>query len=185
MARMPPPCHKPSRFASYIIYGNALAPPHHVAFRPSENVGVLIDPFRSSMPSPPIPLFTLRCVPRGTQRKTRGRVVRYSFLVRIFHPLLPAGLSRRTRPSNPEVSLTLSVSLANVHTNKISCKERRRGDPHAPKPDRCREPPRAINECTAKSHYSALAEGVWLKIRLSFDPSSRIRVITFPPFSCE
>jgi len=41
----------------------------------------------------------LRCAPRGAQRKTRGRVVRYSFLVRIFHPLLSAGLSRRYRTS--------------------------------------------------------------------------------------
>ncbi|HZM09973.1 MAG TPA: hypothetical protein VFC15_07165, partial [Candidatus Limnocylindrales bacterium] len=47
-------------------------------------------------PSPPIPLFTLRCAPHDTQRKTRGRVDRYSFLVRIFHSLLHAGLSRRT-----------------------------------------------------------------------------------------
>ncbi len=34
-------------------------------------------------------------MPRDTPRKIRGRVDRYSFLVRIFHPLLPAGLSRR------------------------------------------------------------------------------------------
>src|SRR5580693_6351687 len=42
------------------------------------------------------PLSTLRCVPRDTQRKTRGRADRYSFLVRNFHPLLHAGLTRRT-----------------------------------------------------------------------------------------
>ena len=59
-------------------------------------VGVLITSFRSSIPSPPIPLFTLRCTPHDAQRKTRGRVVRYSFLVRILHSLLHAGLSRRT-----------------------------------------------------------------------------------------
>ncbi len=58
--------------------------------------------FRSSIPTPPIPLFTLRIAPRGALRKTRGRVVRYSFLVRIFHPLLHAGLSRRT--GNPQIS---------------------------------------------------------------------------------
>jgi hypothetical protein len=34
-------------------------------------------------------------MPRGTPRKTRGRAGRYSFLVRNFHSLLPAGLSRR------------------------------------------------------------------------------------------
>src|SRR5215470_1168150 len=33
------------------------------------------------------------------QRKTRGRVDRYSFLVRLFHPLLQTGLSRRTQTS--------------------------------------------------------------------------------------
>src|ERR1035438_5652913 len=59
-------------------------------------VGVLIASFRSSIPSPPIPLFTLRCAPHDTQRKTRGRVVRYSFLVGLFHSLLHAGLARRT-----------------------------------------------------------------------------------------
>ena len=42
------------------------------------------------------PLSTLPCVPRDTQRKTRGRADRYSFLVRLFHPLLHAGLARRT-----------------------------------------------------------------------------------------
>src|ERR1035437_10631891 len=52
--------------------------------------------FGAQSPTPPIPLFTLRCAPRGTQRKTRCRVDRYSFLVRIFHSLLHAGLSRRT-----------------------------------------------------------------------------------------
>jgi hypothetical protein len=37
-------------------------------------VGVPIYDFRSSIPSPPMPLFTLRPVPRGTARKTRGQV---------------------------------------------------------------------------------------------------------------
>jgi hypothetical protein len=32
--------------------------------------------FRSSIPTPPIPLFTLRRAPRDAQRKTRGRVDR-------------------------------------------------------------------------------------------------------------
>src|ERR1019366_826397 len=68
-------------------------------------VGVLIASFRSSIPRPPIPLFTLRCAPRDAQRKTRGRVDRYSFLVGILPPLLHAGLSRRTeiRKLPPEV----------------------------------------------------------------------------------
>jgi len=45
----------------------------HVAFRFSNGVGVLIANFRSSIPSPPIPLFTLRSTPHGAPRKTRGR----------------------------------------------------------------------------------------------------------------
>src|SRR5664280_2225477 len=35
-------------------------------------VGVLIASFRSSIPSPPIPLFTLRCEPRGTTTQNSG-----------------------------------------------------------------------------------------------------------------
>lgn len=45
---------------------------------------------------PAYPLSTLRCAPRDTQRKTRGRADRYSFPVRLFHPLLHSGLARRT-----------------------------------------------------------------------------------------
>src|ERR1017187_10017270 len=70
--------------------------PVHVAFRLAKDVGAPIARFRSSIPRPPIPLFTLHCAPRDAQRKTRGRVDRYSFLVRLFHPLLQTGLSRRT-----------------------------------------------------------------------------------------
>ena len=70
--------------------------PCHVAFHQVKSVGALIASFRSSIPSPPVPLFTLRRAPRSAQRKTRGRVVRYSFLVGLFHSLLHAGLSRRT-----------------------------------------------------------------------------------------
>ena len=70
--------------------------PARVAFRQLKSVSVLIASFRSSIPSPPVPLFTLRRTPRGVQRKTRGRAVRYSFLVGLFHSLLHAGLSRRT-----------------------------------------------------------------------------------------
>ena len=64
-----------------------------MAFRDLDSVGVLIASFRSSIPSPPIPLFTLRTAPRDALRKTRGRVVRYSFLVGLFHSLLHAGCS--------------------------------------------------------------------------------------------
>ena len=76
--------------------GLALSPLLMLPSAHVNGVGVRIVSFRSSIPTPPIPLFTLRCVPRGTQRKTRGRADRYSFLVRLFHPLLHAGLSRRT-----------------------------------------------------------------------------------------
>jgi hypothetical protein len=70
--------------------------PVRVAFRQCKSVSVLIASFRSSIPSPPVPLFTLRTAPHGALRKTRGRVVRYSFLVGLLHSLLHAGLSRRT-----------------------------------------------------------------------------------------
>jgi hypothetical protein len=70
--------------------------PARVAFRQCKSVSALIASFRSSIPSPPIPLFTLRHTPRGVQRKTRDRAVRYSFLVGLLHSLLHAGLSRRT-----------------------------------------------------------------------------------------
>src|SRR5215831_14698152 len=39
-------------------------------------VGVRIYSFRSSIPTPPIPLFTLRRAPRDVRCKTRGRAVR-------------------------------------------------------------------------------------------------------------
>ena len=67
--------------------------PDHVAFRQCKSVGVLIASFRSSIPSPPLPLFSLRRTPHGVQRKTRGRAVRYSFLVGLLHSLLHAGCS--------------------------------------------------------------------------------------------
>jgi hypothetical protein len=67
-----------------------------VAFRQCKSISVLIASFRGSIPSPPVPLFTLRHTPHGVRRKTRGRAVRYSFLVGLLHSLLHAGLSRRT-----------------------------------------------------------------------------------------
>src|SRR5260370_17708264 len=70
--------------------------PRRFAFHQVKSVGVLIASFRSSIPSPPVPLFTLRRTPHDVQRKTRGRVVRYSFLVGLLHSLLHADLSRRT-----------------------------------------------------------------------------------------
>jgi len=70
--------------------------PDRIAFHSGDGVGALIANFRSSMPSPSVPLFTLHRTLRSARRKTRGRVDRYSFLVRLFHPLFHAGSSRRT-----------------------------------------------------------------------------------------
>ena len=83
--------------------------PDHVAFRFDDSVGVPIAIFRSSIPSPSVPLFTLQWWLHSAHCKTRGRVDRYSFLVRISHPLLHAGLSRRT------VKLFSSSSSAALH----------------------------------------------------------------------
>src|SRR5215469_3091275 len=77
-----------------------------------KDVGVRIASFRSSIPTPPIPLFTLRRAPRDAQRKTRGRVDRYSFLVRNFHSLLRAGLARRT-----VIGISRQLSLPVLATN--------------------------------------------------------------------
>ena len=77
------------------VQGLALSPLGMLPSALMQVVGVLIDGLRSSIPSPPIPLFTLHGVPHDTSHKTRGRAGRYSFLVKLFHLLLPAGLSRR------------------------------------------------------------------------------------------
>src|ERR1019366_362418 len=61
-------------------------------------VGALIANFRSSIPSPSVPLFTLHRTLHSVQRKTRGRVDRYSFLVRLFHPLSHAGFIPAPQP---------------------------------------------------------------------------------------
>ncbi len=75
-----------------------------------KSVGVLIAYFRSSIPSPPVPLFMLHQVLHNTLCKTRGRVVRYSFLVRLFHSLLHAGLSRRTQRTTKQDRIWMQVS---------------------------------------------------------------------------
>src|SRR5580704_10171422 len=52
---------------------------------------------RSSIPGPPMPLFTLHVPPRHSPRKTRGQDgFAISFPAGLFHPLLHAGLTRRT-----------------------------------------------------------------------------------------
>jgi len=64
--------------------------------------------FEAQSPSPPVPLFTLHQAPRGAWCKTRGRVDRYSFLVRLLHSLLHAGLSRRTGICSAALRLCLT-----------------------------------------------------------------------------
>ena len=88
--------------------------PRRVAFHQVKSVGVLIASFRSSIPSPRVPLFTLRRTPHDVQRKTRGRVVRYSFLVGLLHSLLHAGLSRRTDSAISRQRTTVSEFLRRV-----------------------------------------------------------------------
>jgi hypothetical protein len=61
---------------------------------------------------PTYPLFTLRSTPHGALRKTRGRVVRYSFLVGLFHSLLHAGLARRT-----EIAISRQLSETEYGVN--------------------------------------------------------------------
>src|ERR1700693_5252401 len=95
--------------------GTCAIAPNHIAFRFDDRVGALIGIFRSSIPSPSIPLSMLRRAPRGARCKTRGRVVRYSFLVRLLQPLLQAGLSRRS--VNYSFGLTTTVSPDGVDSS--------------------------------------------------------------------
>src|ERR1035437_4181441 len=69
-----------------------------VAFHSGDGVGALIANFRSSIPSPSVPLFTLHRTPHSVRCKTRGRVDRYSLLVRLFHPLSHAGFIPAPQP---------------------------------------------------------------------------------------
>jgi hypothetical protein len=57
-------------------HGLAFAPVFMLPSAHYKDVGVRIASFRSSIPTPPIPLFTLHRAPRDAQRKTRGRVDR-------------------------------------------------------------------------------------------------------------
>ena len=73
-----------------------MAPPH-VAFPPMQK-RQRPDCIFSELNTQPYlyPCLRFARTPRGGQRKTRGRAVRYSFLVGLFHSLLHTGLSRRT-----------------------------------------------------------------------------------------
>src|SRR5674476_1356363 len=65
--------------------GTRISLPAMLPSATDDSVGAPIEAFRSSIPSPSFPLFTLQCILHSTHRKTRGRVDRYSFLVRLFH----------------------------------------------------------------------------------------------------
>ncbi|HXM10963.1 MAG TPA: hypothetical protein VN946_13510 [Terriglobales bacterium] len=64
-----------------------------------KDVGVRDDLFGAEYP-PRLSLVYASLGPSRYQCKTQGQVDRYSFLVRLFHPLLHAGLSRRTNILN-------------------------------------------------------------------------------------
>ena len=78
------------------FYFSRPIPPKH--FAELLRVGVPeFKAFRSSIPGPPMPLFTLHVPPRDGPRKTRGQDgFAISFPAGLFHPLRHAGLSRRT-----------------------------------------------------------------------------------------
>src|SRR5439155_8337137 len=76
--------------------GLALSPLFMLPSAHLYRVGVRVVSFRSSIAHPAYTPVYASLSPSRYQRKTRGRVDRWSFLVRILHSLLHAGLSRRT-----------------------------------------------------------------------------------------
>ena len=52
--------------------------------------------FRGSIPTPPILYLRFTASLAVAAQEFEAKWIRYSFLVRLFHPLLHAGLSRRT-----------------------------------------------------------------------------------------
>ena len=69
---------------------------------------------------PAYPLSTLRWVPRGSSARLEAKWFATPFLVRLFHPLLHAGLSRRTN-----IPITLNDSGQNVQTPVIKSYDER------------------------------------------------------------
>ena len=73
--------------------------------------------FRSSIPRSPMPLSTLHRRLTAPGARLKVKMVRYSFLVGLFHPLLHAGLSRRFRsltlPAPCQVRIGSEYCLAN------------------------------------------------------------------------
>jgi hypothetical protein len=109
-------------------------------FSPSlHRVGAPIAGFRSSIPCPPVPLFTLRLLSHDSLRKTQGQdgslllscktlsfstscrfipahvASPISFPVRLFHSPLHAGLSRRSSVPYSSYSFPLFLSLSLIH----------------------------------------------------------------------
>src|ERR1700689_4619193 len=82
------------------------------------------NPFRSSIPGPPMPLFTLRVPPHDDPCKPRGQDgFAFSFPVGLFHPLQHAGLSRRTLKQDSDVEtnwLTADPSQNGATNNRIA-----------------------------------------------------------------
>ena len=76
--------------------GTRAIAPVHVAFRALQRRRRPDCIFSELNTHPAYPLSTLRWVPRGSSARLEAKVDRYSFLVRLFHPLLHAGLPRRT-----------------------------------------------------------------------------------------
>jgi hypothetical protein len=74
----------------------ALSPPLMSPSAHYKDVGVRIASFRSSTAHPAYTPAYASLSPPRYQRKTRGRVDRYAFLLRILHSLLHRGLARRT-----------------------------------------------------------------------------------------
>src|SRR3954447_9124073 len=103
---------------------NSRIAPNHVAFHYHDSVSIPIATFRSSIPSPPVPLFTLHWALRSIQCKTRGRADCYSFLVRLFHPLLHTGLSRRTMDCFLNTCATLLRAPIHSLTMLPACRAR-------------------------------------------------------------
>ena len=79
----------------------------HVAFRYSDSVGVLIARFRSSIPSPPIPLFTLRCYTSRCPTQNSGP----SGSLLLSREDLSSSASCRFIPAQPEFCLLNSAAL--------------------------------------------------------------------------
>jgi hypothetical protein len=76
-------------------------------------VGVWVVCFRGSMSHPAYPLSTLRWFPRGSSARLEAKWIATPYLVRIFPPLLHAGLFRRTN-----IAITLKTPSMNTMADR-------------------------------------------------------------------